>query len=113
MGVLAGFAATASADPKMLKGPYLQNLAPSSITVMWQLDEPRPAKLTVTGPGGERVLDVGAARIAEATVDKLVPESRYRYRVDVAGQSWEGEFATAPAVGKDVPFTFLVVRHSR
>ncbi len=110
---VASLATTAHADPRMLKGPYLQDLAPTSITVMWQLDEPRPGRLTVTGPGGERVLEVGGARIAEATVDKLKPESRYRYRVEIAGKTWDGEFATAPPIGKDVPFTFLVVGDSR
>lgn len=110
---ILGHARSAAAGPRMLKGPYLQDLAPTSITVMWQLDEQRPARLTVTGPGGERVLDVPAARISEAVVDQLQPESRYRYKVEVAGTSWEGEFATAPPVGKDVPFTFLVVGDSR
>ncbi len=106
-------ATTAHADPKMLKGPYLQGLAPTSVTVMWQVERQQPAKLTVSGPGGERVIDVPAARIAEAVVDKLEPESRYRYKVEVGESSWEGEFATAPPVGKDVPFTFLVVGDSR
>ncbi|MEO8702460.1 MAG: metallophosphoesterase [Kofleriaceae bacterium] len=106
-------AGTAVADPRMLKGPYLQDLAPTSITVMWQLDEPKPAKLTVTGPGGARVIDVAGARIAEATVDNLVASSRYRYRVEVGAKSWDGEFATAPPVGKDVPFSFVVVGDSR
>ncbi len=103
----------ASADPKMLKGPYLQDLAPTSITVMWQLADQQPAKLTVVGPGGERVIAVPSSRITEATIDKLVPESRYRYKVEVGATAWEGEFATAPPVGKDVPFTFLVVGDSR
>jgi 3',5'-cyclic AMP phosphodiesterase CpdA len=103
----------AAAEPRMLKGPYLQDLAPTSITVMWQLDEAKPATLTVNGPGGEKVLAVAAARIAEATVDGLVPSSRYRYRVEVGDKRWDGEFATAPPVGKDVPFTFIVVGDSR
>jgi 3',5'-cyclic AMP phosphodiesterase CpdA len=108
------WASTADAGaPRMLKGPYLQDLAPTSITVMWQLDEMIPAKLTVTGPGGEHVQDVGAAHIAEATVDGLEPASRYRYKVEAGGQTWEGEFATAPPVGKDVPFSFAVFGDTR
>jgi acid phosphatase type 7 len=103
----------AHAEPRMLKGPYLQDLAPTSITVMWQLERPAPARLIVEGPGGERVQEVPAARIAEATVTDLVPASRYRYRVEVDDSDWRGEFATAPPVGKDVPFTFLVVGDSR
>jgi len=106
-------AAVASADPKMLKGPYLQDLAPTSITVMWQLAQQQAGTLTVTGPGGERVIEVPAARIVEAVIDKLQPESRYRYKVEVGGARWEGEFVIAPPVGKDVPFTFLVVGDSR
>jgi 3',5'-cyclic AMP phosphodiesterase CpdA len=106
-------ASTATAAPMMLKGPYLQDLAPESITVMWQLAEPVPAKLTVTGPGGERSQDVGAARIVEARIDGLEPATRYRYRVAIGSDVWDGEFATAPPVGKDVPFSFAVFGDSR
>jgi acid phosphatase type 7 len=103
----------AVAEPKMLKGPYLQDLAPRSITVMWQMDHLAPAKLVVEGPGGTRSQDVAPARIVEAVVEGLEPSSRYRYRVEAAGQTWRGEFATAPPEGKDVPFSFIVVGDSR
>src|SRR5690348_1632432 len=106
-------ASAADAAPKMLKGPYLQDLAPTSITVMWQLDEPVPAKLIVTGPSGERTIDVPGDHIAEARIDGLQPSTRYRYRVAIDGQAWDGEFATAPPIGKDVPFQFVVVGDSR
>src|SRR5438094_7650064 len=114
--VVIGITGVVAADapaPKMLKGPYLQDLAPTSITVMWQLDAPKPARLVVNGPGGERVKDVQPTRIAEATVDGLVASSRYRYRVEVGGATWTGEFATAPPVGKDVPFQFVVLGDNR
>ncbi|MGE5186754.1 MAG: metallophosphoesterase family protein [Acidobacteriota bacterium] len=111
--MLAAAVAAADAAPKMLKGPYLQDLAPTSITVMWEMDEVVPGKLTVTGPGGAKTIDVPAAPVVEARVDGLVPSSRYRYRVESAGQTWDGEFATAPPVGKDVPFSFVVVGDSR
>ena len=114
LGVLAATAAVAHADaPRMLKGPYLQDLAPTSITIMWQLDQAAPAHVAVSGPGGPRSVDLAAARIGEATIDRLTPSSRYRYRVDAAGRSWTGEFATAPAVGADVPFTFIVFGDTR
>ncbi len=103
----------ALAAPKMLKGPYLQDLAPTSITVMWQMDEQQPATLVVSGPGGDRTIEVPGDRIVEARLDGLVPSSRYRYRVEVGDQKWEGEFATAPPVGKDVPFSFVVMGDSR
>ncbi|CAN5706130.1 hypothetical protein BH11MYX3_BH11MYX3_33490 [soil metagenome] len=103
----------AAADPTMLKGPYLQDLAPRSITVMWQLETPAPAVLTIDGPGGERNQDVEAARITEATITGLQPASRYRYKVAAAGGTWTGEFATAPEVGADVPVTFTVFGDTR
>ncbi|MBA3393157.1 MAG: metallophosphoesterase [Deltaproteobacteria bacterium] len=103
----------ARAEPKMLKGPYLQDLAPTSITVMWQLESAAEARLVVTGPGGERVYQVEAARLSEAAVTGLTPSSRYRYRVEIAGHAWDGEFATAPPIGKDVPFSFAVLGDTR
>ncbi|HEY5927463.1 MAG TPA: metallophosphoesterase family protein [Kofleriaceae bacterium] len=103
----------AEAGPKMLKGPYLQDLAPESITVMWQMDELIPATLIVEGPGGVRRQQVAPARISEARVDGLKPASRYRYRVEIGSDVWRGEFATAPPDGKDVPFSFVVVGDSR
>lgn len=115
LGAVAMVATARPADaaPKMLKGPYLQDLAPTSITVMWELDEERPAKLVITGPSGTRTQAVAAARVAEARIDHLEPSARYRYRVTVGDQSWDGEFSTAPPVGKDVPFAFSVVGDSR
>jgi hypothetical protein len=97
----------------MLKGPYLQDLAPQSITIMWQMDMPQVATLVVEGPGGTRTQEVAPARIAEAKVEGLEPSSRYRYRVEAGGESWVGEFATAPPEGKDVPHTFVVFGDSR
>lgn len=110
---LCALAGVAEAGPKMLKGPYLQDLAPSSITVMWQMDELVPATLIVEGPGGERRQEVTPARIVEARVEGLAPSSRYRYRVVVGDETWKGEFATAPPEGKDVPFSYVVVGDSR
>jgi hypothetical protein len=111
--MVAGLAGAAGAAPKMLKGPYLQDLAPTSITVRWQLDEMQPARLIVDGPGGQRTQDVTPARIAEATVTGLLPASRYRYRVECAGATWDGEFATAPDLGTEVPFSFVVYGDTR
>jgi acid phosphatase type 7 len=110
---LAGSHAAFAAPARMLKGPYLQNLAPTSMTVMWQLDPPQPAKLIVEGPSGKRVIDVASARIVEADIDALLPATRYRYRVEAAGASWQGEFATAPEPGASVPFSFIVLGDSR
>lgn len=112
--MLVATTAVAHADePRMLKGPYLQDLAPTSITVMWHLDHAAPARVVVEGPGGTRAIDAMAARIGEATIDRLAPASRYRYRVEVGAHIWNGEFATAPEVGTDVPFSFIVMGDTR
>ncbi len=111
--LVAALCSVAAADPKMLKGPYLQDLAPTSITVMWQLDEPTAARLVVEGPAGEKAQEVSSARIAEARIENLAPATRYRYRVEVGKDVWRGEFATAPEVGAEVPFSFVVVGDTR
>lgn len=99
---------------RMMKGPYVQNLAATSITVMWQVEPPQPAKLVLMGPGGEeKVLEVAAARVAEADLEELRPATRYRYRVEIGDKSWQGELATAPEVGAAVPFSFIVLGDSR
>jgi predicted phosphodiesterase len=116
--VLAAAGTSAHAEPaRMVKGPYLQNLAPTSITLMWQLERPAPARLVVTGPDGERTLAVEAARLVEVPIRDLQPATRYRYRIEIDGdgetQSWDGELATAPAIGADVPYSFVVVGDTR
>ncbi|HEY0194146.1 MAG TPA: metallophosphoesterase, partial [Kofleriaceae bacterium] len=110
---LAGATQIVRADPRMVTGPYLQNLAPTSITVMWDLDQPAPARIVVEGPGGPRTVEVAAGRVGEATIDQLTPSSRYRYRVEIGGQQWPGEFATAPAIGAPVPFAFVAMGDTR
>jgi predicted phosphodiesterase len=113
--IVAGLAGgVARADPpRLIKGPYLQDLAPTSITVMWQVDSPAPARVVIDGPGGERAVEVAAARIGEATLDHLTPSSRYRYRLEIAGQRWDGELSTAPPIGADVPFSFVAMGDTR
>lgn len=101
------------AESRMLKGPYLQDLAPTSITVMWQHEPSAAAKLIVLGPDGERAQDVAADRIVEARIADLRPATRYRYRVEIGAETWHGEFATAPEVGTEVPFSFIVIGDTR
>ncbi len=113
LAVVVGLGQIADAAPRMVKGPYLQDLGSTSITVMWELDEERAAKISVTGPSGTRTQHVAAARFAEARLEQLQPSSRYRYRVAIGDKVWDGEFATAPPPGKDVPFSFAVVGDSR
>ena len=102
-----------SARADLLKGPYLQNLTSDGVTVMWQVDRPAPARVTVEGPGATRVIDVRPARLPETVVSGLRAATRYRYAVEVAGKVHRGEFATAPPVGASVPFSFVVFGDTR
>jgi hypothetical protein len=110
---VAGLAGAAEARPRMVKGPYLQAVSPTSITVMWQLEPARPARIVVEGPGGPREQAVTAARLAEASIEGLRPSSRYRYRVIADDASWEGQFATAPRNGEDAPLAYAVIGDTR
>jgi len=92
------------------KGPYLQNVSKTSMTVMWQSSISTPATLTLhTDP--ERVFESAAEQIHEVIIDGLEPEQRYRYTVESDGQVRTGEFATAPVSG--APFSFVVYGDSR
>ncbi|MBP6631371.1 MAG: metallophosphoesterase [Kofleriaceae bacterium] len=117
--VLVLLGGTAEAGPRLRKGPYLQNLTPSSITVMWEVDERVPATVVVTGGGGERRVRSGSDEIAEVVVDGLQPATRYTYRVEFEGDgpsgkpNLTGEFATAPPLGTPGPLSFVVFGDTR
>ncbi len=91
------------------KGPYLQNVTTSSVTIMWETDPPTAGRVELLGT--ERRFESEATEIHEVRVDKLEPGHRYRYAVTVGGDTVEGEFATAP-VG-DAPFSFVVFGDNR
>jgi predicted phosphodiesterase len=109
-------AGTAAVAGDLEKGPYLQNVTPGGVTIMWQVPRAAPGRIVVEGPGlppGGRAIDVAPARIAETVIDGLRPAARYRYRVEVAGDLESGEFATAPEPGSEAPFSFVVIGDTR
>jgi predicted phosphodiesterase len=98
------------------KGPYLQNVTPGGVTVMWHVERAVPGRIVVEGPGlplGGKTIEVAPVRIAETAIDGLRSGARYRYRVEVAGETEIGEFATAPEPGSDAPFSFVVIGDTR
>jgi hypothetical protein len=118
VGCAALGSAPAAAEPREDKGPYLQNLTPTSITMMWSREPARAGTITLTGPGltgpgGSRQVAVAAHRISETILDDLTPASRYRYQVVLGSEVFTGEFATAPASGEIVPFSFVAFGDSR
>ena len=118
-GFIALAMVMAVAEParaELIKGPYLQNVTPSGITIMWQAQPAGPALVVVEGPGlpaTGRTIAVPPVAVARVAVDGLAPSTRYRYRVDLgaggpSAAHAQGEFATAPEVGANAPFSFIV-----
>jgi acid phosphatase type 7 len=110
-GAVVVLASVAPARAELEKGPYLQNLQPEGVTVMWHVEPPAPGRVIVEGPGlaeGGKAFDAPEGRIGEVVITGLRPATRYRYRVAVGPHADRGEFATAPVRGSQAPFSFLV-----
>lgn len=106
--------------------PFLQQPAPTAMTVVWFSDQARPGELTVTGPGLRRTLPSTPEPAAELAANPnkpepdvppppfrhvvrlvgLAPGGEYRYTVRQGGQSSDGAFTT-PAVDRPVRLIVL------
>lgn len=91
------------------KGPYMQNVSKTAVTIMWESSYDRTG--TVRLGDGREFHSSEPEEIHEVRVTGLEPGTRYRYTVECAGEIVEGEFATAPEAGK--PYTFVVFGDSR
>ena len=103
-------AATPAGAGRFKKGPYLQNVSQSSVTLMWESDAPRAAVVEVATTPPRRI-QVDTDEIHEVLVDGLEAGRRYRYAVTLGDERVQGEFATAPPAG--APFSFIVFGDSR
>ncbi len=101
--------ALATAKP-FAKGPYLQNVSKSSVTVMWESTHTVPGTVVLLGDSPQTLV-APPDSIHEITIDGLAAGRRYRYRVECEGDVREGEFATAPE--SNAPFSFVVFGDSR
>lgn len=111
---LGGFSGEGGGNAEFVTPPYLQNVKPDGITVMWELDAWAEAVVEY-GPDagyGLEMPGIGMASGAGTVIYKCVltglePDATYHYRVRVgAVESPDGTFTTAP----DGPgeFTFSV-----
>lgn len=108
---LAGAAGTARAGASHFKkGPYLQDVSQTSITIVWQSDPSQGGVVEIDGKPSRRI-ESPPDEIHEVVIDKLQPSHRYRYSVTVAGERVRGQFATAPPPGS--PFSFVVFGDTR
>jgi Calcineurin-like phosphoesterase len=111
--LLAG-AGMARADSfRWVKGPYLQDAAPTSITIMFETSDALPGQVVVHGPEGDHSASAGEGNRHEVVVDGLTPATRYRYTVTVAGVHQDGELTTPPEPGSEAPLTFVVYGDTR
>ena len=83
----------------IIKGPYLQNLSPTSVTLMWETDGPGDSSFTMTSDRGGAKAYVSERRtVHQVTVPDLAPGTEYVYAVrsgDAASERFT--FRTAPA----------------
>ena len=105
-----------AAPTPILKGPYLQELGTTGVTVRAELDSPATATVEVTHEGDDAIIvdEKGARTFHSLRIDKLKPLTHYRYAFRTGGGATiRGEFTTAPPDDSARPFTFLVYGDNR
>ena len=109
-----------AAPTPILKGPYLQELGPTEVTVRAELDPPSSATLEATHEGDAPVVvvDNDVQAFHSFRLDKLKPLTHYHYVLRTGGgASYKGELTTAPSPmstpGAAQPFTFLIYGDNR
>lgn len=105
--------ATDSNTTIIAKGPYLQALTTTGVTVMWEANKVSPATLEYgpTGAFGRIVSVESPQNLRKVRLEGLAPDSRYYYRV-TQGDAWSPtySFKTLPESG---PFTFVAYGDTR
>lgn len=115
--ILAGVMSAAlcgAAHAGIDKGPYVQNLTKTSVTICWESDNPGPGTVEYSlDPQGETksLESEGKSKFHEVTITGLTPGTPYRYRVTADGERSAGAFRTAPDQAE--PFRFAVIGDTR
>ncbi len=100
---------------EIIKGPYLQNVTQTEITIMWETSESASAQVQYGNQGAlldRTEIDESQAKIHEVGIRGLIPEAYYSYKAvseTEAGEKAESEiytFRTAPY--RNTPFRFAV-----
>jgi MYXO-CTERM domain-containing protein len=99
-------AGTAIADA-FVKGPYLQNVTRTEVTVMWQSDSACAGAVHI----GTVTVPAPSAQLHEVRARGLQPGRRYAYTVECGARSAGGELVTAPEPTD--PFSFVVFGDTR
>ncbi len=106
----------AAAAGPFTRGPFVQALGTTGVTVKVELLTPDTVDVAVTGPDGvaKKASVTEARRFQSVRIDGLSPATSYSYRVlagAAAVASEEGHFTTAPADAR--PFKFVLYGDSR
>ena len=101
------FSAPALAGPSIVRGPYLQRMAPTGLVVRWRTDVATDSRLCIgSGPQSLLTCVVDQAAVIDHRVELsgLTPQSRYCYSVGSSSEVLAGGdegtcFVTAPPIG--------------
>ncbi|MEW5946997.1 MAG: metallophosphoesterase family protein [bacterium] len=93
---------------RIMKGPYLQNVLPDGITIMWETNKPGGSIVEYgeTMDYGMKEVDNEDKTIHEVTLRGLKRETLYHYKVTTGDVSGIGTFRTA--IKRETPFSFAV-----
>lgn len=109
-----------SSNVARTRGPYLQNAAPTAITVRWRTAAPIVGRVSVGPPGGPYTFDVDEASARtehEVRVSGLSPGVTYAYSVHGTLEPAEPvsatrTFRTPPVAGAQVPVRIWAIGDS-
>lgn len=103
------FAAAAADEVKLVLGPYLQNVKPDEMTVMWETNAEAPSlvKFGETKSLGREAGDPAPVRIHEVVLKGLEQGKPYYYMISSGGKVL-GKGAFHTTVAADKPFRLVV-----
>ena len=99
-------------EAQVIRGPYLQRIRSDSVVLRWRTDNLTSSGVrygTAVGSTSDEVIDPSLTTDHEVTVSGLLPDTRYFYSIgtadqDLAGDTVEHFFETAPLTGSMAPF---------
>lgn len=125
LSLLAALAALGGAPPAfasgpVTKGPWVQQLGPTSAVVRVELESPGPVTVELgisssgaPDGGGRRFESAEATTLHSIAVTDLQPATRYTYTLRASGAQKYGALTTAPREDAGAPFRFLVYGDNR
>ncbi len=106
-------------DTGLRRGPYLQAVTPTGVTVVWETWTPSTGSLRYHGAGAPTTIEIPIPTPAEhheVTLDGLAPYTEYQYQlIDANGRALTGKipFRSARQPGDAEAFTFAVIGDTR